>query len=94
MGVFSDITGAISGAGSIAGAVSAVAKVVGQALGMAHDKEQRNEGATAQDDATKTSTLETVVRVNAPIDTAERDKLWDANKKRFGVIDGSSGKTG
>jgi hypothetical protein len=85
--LFSDITGAISGAGSIAGAVKALAEVAKQALGMAHEKEQRNEGATAQDDTTKTATLDTIERVNAPVPTADLERMWNANKARYGALE-------
>lgn len=94
MSFFSDITGAISGAGSIADAITAVSGVVRQALGMAHDKEQRDEGATAQRAETDEATLSTITRANAPVPTSDSDRLWDANRKKFGVIDGGAGKTG
>lgn len=87
MGIFSDITGAISGAGSIAGAVTQVSKVIGQALGMIDRKEQRDEGAIAQRETSDEATLDTINRVNAPIPVAESDQLWDRNKTKYGPAD-------
>ena len=88
------ILSAITGFGSIADAISGVMKVASQVLGMAHDKEQRNEGATAQREVTDETTLDTIERVNAPVSTAESDSLWDANKKRFGTANTvTNGKT-
>lgn len=87
MGLFSDILGAVKGAGCISDAVTEVSKVVGQALGMAQRKEDRNEGAIAQQEATDDATLKTLENASAPISTTNADLLWNHNKAKYGIPD-------
>lgn len=68
----------------IISAISAGLDILKGLLGMASDKEKRNEGAVAQDDATKAATLNTLKNVSAPVSNTERDQLWDDNSKKFG----------
>ena len=86
MGLFS----ALSGVGSIADAVTAISGVIKQALGMAHDKEQRNEGAIAQRETSDAATLDTINQANAPIANADADSMWNANKAKYVAPDGKS----
>ncbi len=47
-------------------------------------KQDRDAGAAAQRDVTNAATTKTLEDVAAPISDADRDKLWDSNKAKFG----------
>ena len=70
--------------------ISAFFQAIATALGMAQAKEQRNEGATAQNEATNVATLKTLEVVSAPVPTADSNKLWDDNAKKFGPGSGTA----
>lgn len=48
-------------------------------------------GARAQQGATDAATLKTLENTSAPVGSAERDKLWDANAAKFGPDGKSAG---
>ena len=71
----------------ISGAIK-IFSAIAQALQQHHDELN---GVTAQREATEDATTKELESVAAPVSTADSDKLWDANKARFGT---DSGKTG
>lgn len=72
----------------ISGAIK-LFNAIAQRLQQHHDEMS---GATQQREATNDATVKTLEAVTAPISQSDSDKLWDANKAKFGPGIGSGGQ--
>jgi hypothetical protein len=85
---------ALTGAGEWVAVADEALKLGNKIADAMKTKQDRDQGATAQREATDEATLDTIARVTAPVDNSTRDELWNKNKARFGVIDGGKQSTG
>lgn len=64
----------------VAGAIK-LFNAIAQRLQQHHDEMN---GVTAQKEATNEAIIEELKTLATPVTTADRDKLWDQNKTKFG----------
>lgn len=85
------LKGMVGLGGGVVSAVDDAAKLGQQVTAEVHDKNQRDQGAVAQQETTDAATLKTINDASAPVSTSDSERLWDRNKARFGPSDKAGG---